>query len=1171
MRSVAVLLGLLLMLAAHAGEQRFTLREQLRVTWTDELVTFPFTAPKGACHPASVTLVGPKGPLPVQLIEVELWPGTAFVKSARVAFVTDLAPLATDIYILRYDKAPATGLSADTDLRITTGKDFVELSNGKFGVKLPLGEQAYDPPANAAGIPGPVMAMRLADGAWFGGSARYGARKIRRFSARVTESGPVVGRVSIREEYEDGATLETVVQLAARNSRAIWETHSAPPPGIKTEDREKYERDIAAKNGWLWLMNRGIDRLSLQTLVHQSYTLRWGTIQKDRYGNLARDLQDFDLTAEKPGTLISLLAWAGWWNQQQQSWFNFSTPVKGAILGISSLYPERWEQPGAPGGAWNGRKWLPLEKDERGEIFFRVNTNLGDRYWTFGGPFEKPRWERREAFLNGCPEGIWPLDRVKDLVLDWPGDEGSHPRVFLNKQDLARIQAQPLDGQRLDDLLNYARVYQYIDLPTYRDPNPLLAYLLTGSPIIAEKVNLVERLRIYLGQLGNFDRMRSASQLAGMYDALIDSDLISAKERRVFRAQMAYLAYACCDPSNWSYERGFASGNQNMTVAHVLNQGMLAATIPDHPMAKAWSAPALAMMEEWLNTSVGPNGEWPESMANYAEVSAAMLVVYAVAAKNAGIKDYTRDTRLQRLMLYLTKQYTPPDPRFAKPGTAALVGSPPSGRGPAYHQSGLSGMMAKALATDDPAFSRIMQWHWLRAGQSTGYLSDRMGGLEQLYMDPTLPAETPPWGTEHFPWMGALLRQGVGTPREYYLNFIMEPKGYTCYYSESGAFAAIWAKGAPISVRFAGHGYAEREEILISRVLPAREVGALAERKARFMYKGPIALTALAPLSRQDYLAATMRMETPVKLWHPDQTHTDVLPKWPPAPNPGKPPVDWTRRALFIKDRDERGVNYLVLRDTVTGGQPTMWQFWTLSEKIGTPEEVKDLAAFLADKPGNKAMDAREIRGSRFTAVGQCGVDVEYYIAAPTNTPRHTLRWGHTYYDKYSEYQDLLHLQLPTDGAYFVALFPRLRGEAAPAFTTLGEGKIIKVKGAFGTDYVFLADGEATAEAEGIAFRGEAASVQDRPTGLVLSLAAAGEIRHPKGYALAADGPTSLRVGQVLTVEAPPSDKPRAIAFTAPGAWVPAKSVPGLALAQEGNRWTVTLPTGVTSVMLVAP
>ena len=71
--------------------------------------------------------------------------------------------------------------------------------------------------------------------------------------------------------------------------------------------------------------------------------------------------------------------------------------------------------------------------------------------------------------------------------------------------------------------------------------------------------------------------------------------------------------------------------------------------------------------------------------------------------------------------------------------------------------------------------------------------------------------------------------------------------------------------------------------------------------------------------------------------------------------------------------------------------------------------------AVLAKKPGNRILPARELKGDRFTAIGQLGVDVEYYIASPSDgkdTPRHTLRWGTDMFDwanklKQPEFQDL--------------------------------------------------------------------------------------------------------------------------------------------------------------------
>ena len=113
-----------------------------------------------------------------------------------------------------------------------------------------------------------------------------------------------------------------------------------------------------------------------------------------------------------------------------------------------------------------------------------------------------------------------------------------------------------------------------------------------------------------------------------------------------------------------------------------------------------------------------------------------------------------------------------------------------------------------------------------------------------------------------------------------------------------------------------------------------------------------------------------------------------LIPRVTPAT---EPKLEWTRQALYLKDTDPAGPTYLVVRDTTHGGQPTAWQFWTLSEKLGTPAQVRDLNAFLADKPGAKLLPARELpAGARYTAIGQFGVDVEYFIASPTGTSRHT-------------------------------------------------------------------------------------------------------------------------------------------------------------------------------------
>jgi hypothetical protein len=212
--------------------------------------------------------------------------------------------------------------------------------------------------------------------------------------------------------------------------------------------------------------------------------------------------------------------------------------------------------------------------------------------------------------------------------------------------------------------------------------------------------------------------------------------------------------------------------------------------------------------------------------------------------------------------------------------------------------------------------------------------------------------------------------------------------------------------------------------------------------------------------------------------------------------------------------------------------------------------------------------------GQRYTAVGAFDLDVEFYVAQPVDTPRHALRWGRTYdywpINGFSEYQDMLHLQRPADGVYFVVIFPRRPQEEIPAFAAFVEGKIIKLSGRFGSDYCFLSGAEAEAEAEEVGFRGTVASVQDRPDDLVLCLGGGGEISY-KDYKLRSAAAVSLRVNESsLTVHVSAAHGDVMLSFTAPGSWTLKKHAQGVAFSEtETRRFTLTVPRGIDAVTLV--
>ncbi len=1204
-----LVLPFIMLASAHGGEQKLVLREYVDQPWTRQLLHYPFSAPEGACHPESVRLSGPLGQaVPVQLSDVELWPRTQTVKTARLSFVTDLDPLAVDAYTVAYAAAPPAAMGPGTDLEVLRLRDQVRITTGQFGARLLLGERTYAEPVAAEQVPGPLVALRLADGTWFGGSRMYGPGRIRAYSAQLTDRGPVFARVSVRYTYENGNTLDLTMQIAAGDNTMRCETKV-------TKDQPQ--------DGFHLLLSPGLPPLVFCVqnegwLDRPQFTSGYSTGRWERYWQDI-PLQDYVGPQERNiwtqegqagyEIVTSLSPWEDWFGSFTQRTVRLKLEGTERELQIHSLDPGAWVEPrpiesllnpemdpDPAKDAWVpwARKMLPVTKAPNGDILLQVNAAQGQRKWLISECHSSAEW--KDMTIGPTPETrptlSYRLDEVKDMVLEWPGDEGSHPRLFVNREELEAFWRR---GDPDPELVKQLAVTWGF----------AAAYLVSGDPQVAADTHLVRLLRERLqAELSGVQFGGGGTGPTVLYDAVIDSDLLTDEEKKLLRAQFAYFGYRLADPAVWSAERGYASGNFNMTQTWELSRGLLACTIPEHPMAREWYRKAEILMEQMLDFSVGPRGETVEPVGRHGPVAPVLL--FAIASTNGGLHDYSNDPRIKRMMDFYARCSTPRDPRPRgaynnrdnRPGRRYL---PAHSRDPLTSPSADCGIMARFMRDTDPEFSAEQQWAWLEQGGSFQFHMGMGGGFEYVYCDPQLPAQTPQWTSEVFPRLGAVLRHGLGDPNEHQVQLYVE--GYP---SQIGGLPSIFAYGKPVAGSFTGSYQWQADELLTCHVTLARGVGTLEERQAKAGYAGPSLgggfrwtevtptkfgeqegwpnISRFSALPRQDYVAADVALRGPYRnILNFDTT----LPEWPPVPRAGEPPVDWRRQLLYLKGADPAEATYLLIRDTIKGDQPTMGQMWTVSETVDTPEQVRDVTAVLANKPGAVIRPARELPGDRFTAIGQFDVDVEYYIASPANTPRHTLRWVNYMWDPSTkltepEPQDLLHLQMPGEGAYFVAFVPRKRDWPAPSFTTLGEGTIIKVSGPWGTDYGFLSALEGSATGEAASFRGTAGSVQDRPSGLVLALGGAGEVRY-QDYGLAADFGASVRVeGQDLVVEVPekvidgdrtmhpmvpfPGGK---VMLVAPGEWALAEPLRGVRLMNTAAGWALEVPAGVSRVRLV--
>lgn len=1125
--------------------QVFEVADHIGRRWSNELVLFDLGegAPR---EEDGCELLGPdEQSVPFQIVQQK--------DGAQIAFQVDPEPGESKTFRLVESK---NRREYETDIRIVTQNTRIRLQNDLTGIAVPTRKGEHRA--------GPIAAIRLRSGEWVGGSRLQTGREVTGYSARIVERGPVFADLECGYRFEDDRSWSIRFRLMAGE------------PIVLVEERFDLGEEEAR-----FAVNLGRN-FSPDYMLYRESGINGRRQRKD----------ELDHRSEKP--LFVLEPWVHWWRGRQRGlWLALGADNHPDLLYVASRNGSGWIDPESGANAGVGRLVA-----REGKLEMAFNLTRKARYWMIGSlPAKGAYPEEEKARLRATPPQQWHikyttarLDKVKDWHLDWERADIEFPHLYLSREDLEdfRRRARESDywkpkiekpatapGMRLRQIhwslvkkddpsvgWKYARSHGKKD-------EYLTYYLLTGDEDYARGIawgagQAVEAvLDRYLVQPGLFTTpgndpprtSRAATGAANLVDLALGTGQLTPEERKSLLSKLAFVAYQLADPDNYSPERRF-SANPNMTSMMRSTLGVYACLLAGHPMSETWAQAAIAEYEKELTNWVGPKGAWLEN-PHYQFASIPGIVAGSLALRNAGIRDFFQEGQLRKTMTYSAQQVTPPDPRY---GNARLL--PPIGDGPGGARLVVYGWFANLYSDIDPDFSRTMQWVWREMNYSLRGGFPSLGFYKEILADRTLPARTPDWTSELFPYFGVVLRSNFPGERENYL--IMHQGRFHAHYGNDRGSVHIYAKGAPLALDF-GPQYRPRvaQSFMHNKVSIAHADGDAGGKVTEF-----------SNLPTLDYV----RTRTSIHgRGTPKMPPGLTLDGWPAPVRNGH--VKWQRQILLVKDREPTGPHYFVFRDNVraVGEGPTQWTMWTLSEKIGTPEQARGLDAFLEDAPGAKIVPkARRLpQGNRYTAIGQHGVDTEYYIASPAETPRHTLRWGFKLGHGYSgipegieEWQDLLHLQLPGTGHYFVVMYPRLRDEKAPEFETLGEGRIVRLSGAFGTDHVFLAPEEVEATAGQVAFRGTAGSVQERDEGPTLALGAGGRVSC-HDYALSSEVPATLRVSEDrLTVELSATGvEPRQARFSAPGNWrVIRPEETGILAQPEYN--VLTIPPGVKKVTL---
>ena len=1004
-----------LLMAARVGaepsQDAFVLQDFLGRTWRNELVEFPLSKAQQASAAKGLELVGPDG----KAVACQIVPGSARNQPAQIAFLADLDPFETRAYRFTNSAAKPT-----TDLELEETTDLIRVANRLTGISIRK---------KLADRDGPIEAMRLASGAWVGGSQIVSTQQVASYSATIVARGPVFCEVLCRADFGAQRVWELRVRVQANEPVVLLE--------------ETYALgDISA---FLLDLSRGLspDHVFYRDGVRLAKCAAW------------------KLAAGESKPVFVLEPWLHWGsNDRQGQWFALYNEAGADLLTLAARDAGTWVEP--DNAASRAQSYIYVRQDGP-NVGATFPLGKGARRWMIAAlnkdaslsilaqKEEQDRDRAPAAQKVVIKHAHFPLNLMKDYVYLPPGNE-EHPRLLLTKEQARQFrktfQADP------------AKLIQYTTTPVslYAMEDWITYYLGTGDAALGKHLaetavqTMQHAVNTFLDQdyppvfgLGNSND--DIFQGTFLSDAILDSDQLTPELRQRVRAQTAWLAYTVNRDDYWSPERGFCA-NPNMTTRCAGFRTTLGCMLAAHPLAKTWVANGMKELKDnELDTWSDANGGWLEA-PHYAMVSFDYLLGCFLMARNSGFNDYVFEPKMKKIAEWFAKIATPPDSRIK-----GWRHSPPIGNTYISEPSGEFALVAGIWKEKDPAFAAHMQWMFRQQGKQPyagiGGFYPAFAGYRSLLTDAAIPEMAPAYRSELFPQTGVILRNGFPTDRETQLLMLTERLAHYDY--DTGSIT-LWGKGRIVADDFGYYGRAPIED----HSLVETSVAASAS---------PMRVKEFAPSDALDYVRGVKD--------------------------------GWTRQMAFVKSADPLEPNYFVLCDTLSSPTDATWRLWLTAAKV-TPG------------PQSARVEGRE------------DVDTDVFFALPANVQLKTEQKTRTSgsglrpdgsQNTVETTQTGLIATVQRERAITAVLYPRLKLQKPPTFTTIDGGRAVKVESEAGADYVFLSAEPFTFKEDDIGFEGTAGSVRVRGGRTVLSLGAAGSIS-AHGTALTSDKPATKEVNR---------------------------------------------------------
>ncbi len=443
---------------------------------------------------------------------------------------------------------------------------------------------------------------------------------------------------------------------------------------------------------------------------------------------------------------------------------------------------------------------ITAHTDASGDAFFRFGFFDGERQWGIlvsdlaqnDGTFKQLSAVQHKTSSPRLQEYMeWRLDEP---------DQIARPFVLAKRDDLRKLRLRKNSPV-------FAPLWERISSGNAGETASALVFAIDNNPLAAwrKKTELVfaarKRSRMVLlgrdfGDTYSPVGARPLAPWAESYDLLAASGCFSPEEERTVRQFLVLMAHMHMEPDfmNWH----FNSRNANFEADRTDTVGTIGICFLGHSDARKFIDHCVGLTERSLNVYCTPgSGRWYENPACYYLHASKCRMNLLFHLYQHGLFDATSIPRLKDFLRWGVLLLTPPYPtsnaemRDGLPGeayekTVRVRRIPPIG-----DHAHLGAWVPDHYATaahmyrkSDPAFSDLLLAAHQEGGEDGGYYGSAHLMFCALDEDDFRPVRLPVLPERRLEGFGAIFRENMGQPNEFYLLLKQGPGGYRYHRTE---------------------------------------------------------------------------------------------------------------------------------------------------------------------------------------------------------------------------------------------------------------------------------------------------------------------------------------------------------------------------------------------------